>query len=127
MTIRNAIVSYFYKKEMGIIGLIFIFSTRFFLSAQNNELNKLQKKIYPYDGGIAAAGHNIVSYFTGKPKKGYKSLVYNLKGVSNYFYAQSNLDLLKTAPEKFAPPYGDWCSYALQNSGEKIEADPGNF
>ncbi len=112
---------------MRTITLIFLVFTSLLTSAQNTELDKRKKQFNLSDGNLAVVGYDVVSYFTGKPKKGTKSFAFLHKGVSYYFSSQGNLDLFKISPEKFEPAYGGWCAYAMGNTGEKVEVDPETY
>ncbi len=61
----------------------------------------------------AVGGYDVVSFYTGKPVKGDKEIVYHFKNVDWRFSTQANLDLFKTTPETYLPQYGGYCSWAL--------------
>jgi YHS domain-containing protein len=98
-----------------------------FSAAQNTETNARKKHYNLSNGNLSVGGYDVVSYFTGKPKKGSKTFEVNHKGITYYFSSQSNVDLFKKSPEKFEPAYGGWCAYAMGNSGEKVEIDPETY
>lgn len=95
--------------------------------AQKPDAETRKKQFNLSDGHLSVAGYDVVSYFTGKPKKGSQQFIVNHMGITYYFSSQSNLDLFKKSPEKFEPAYGGWCAYAMGNSGEKVEVDPETY
>lgn len=108
-----------------ILCLLSIFSLHSY--SQSNEVEKRKKEFNVSSGKIALRGYDALTYFTGKPKPGSKSLSYAYNGITYYFTSQANLDLFKKLPEKFEPAYGGWCAYAMGNSGEKVEVDPETY
>ena len=66
------------------------------------------------DDGAAIKGFDPVAYFTiGQPTKGDPKFSYKWMGATWHFANQQHLDLFKTNPEKYAPQYGGYCSYAV--------------
>lgn len=74
--------------------------------------------------GVAINGYDPVAYFTEKkPVAGKADITHAWKGVIWRFVSTQNLDLFKTAPEKYAPQYGGYCAYAVAN-GYTAKTDP---
>jgi len=109
-----------------VIALIILLSFTQVYS-QANETDKRKKNYNLSGGSTAISGYDVVSYFTGKPKKGDKTINYIHNGVTYYFSSASNRDLFKKLPEKFEPTYGVWCAYAMGANGEKVEIDPETY
>lgn len=82
-----------------------------------------QKSATFIHSGKAIRGYDPVAYFTeGKPLKGDEKLVYNWNNADWYFSSQTNLDLFKANPEKYAPQYGGYCAFGLSD-GHKAPTD----
>lgn len=76
------------------------------------------------DEKLIIKGYDPVAYFTtGKPVKGLKDLEYQWMGATFRFSNKENLELFKKAPEKYAPQYGGYCSYAV-SQGYTAPVDP---
>ena len=70
-----------------------------------------------WKSGYAIRGYDTVAYFTeNKPVKGLKQFQAEYKGAKWLFSSQENLDLFQQNPEKYAPQYGGYCSYAVANN-----------
>ena len=64
--------------------------------------------------GIALKGYDAVAYFTtGEPTPGVDEYTHRWKGVTYRFASAENLELFKTAPERYVPQYGGYCAYAM--------------
>jgi YHS domain-containing protein len=73
----------------------------------------------------AVSGYDTVAYFKeGKPVKGSDKFVTDYKGAKWLFSNPENLAAFKAAPEKFAPQYGGYCSYAVGEKNTLASADP---
>ena len=82
-----------------------------------------QKSATFIHSGKAIRGYDPVAYFTeGKPANGDDKLVYKWNNADWYFSSQTNLDLFKANPEKYAPQYGGYCAFGLSN-GYKAPTD----
>lgn len=67
--------------------------------------------------GYAIRGYDTVAYFTeSKPVKGLKQFQAQYNEATWLFSSQENLDLFKENPEKYAPQFGGYCSYAVANN-----------
>jgi YHS domain-containing protein len=85
-------------------------------------------KTSPISTGIlnrnALSGHDPVAYFTvGKPVKGSKEFTTKYMGTTWLFSSAANRDAFVAAPEKYAPQYGGYCSYAV-SKGYTASSDP---
>jgi YHS domain-containing protein len=61
------------------------------------------------EDGVAIKGYDPVAYFTvGKPTKGKPEFEYEWMGAKWRFASVKNLELFKSAPEKYAPQYGGY-------------------
>ena len=75
--------------------------------------------------GIAIKGAAPVAYFTeGKPVSGSKKFETEWMGAKWRFASAQNRDMFQSNPEKYAPQYGGYCSYAVsQGYTAKIDID----
>lgn len=89
---------------------------------------ELRKKAFRLDGtGLALQGYDPLSYFDkAGPKLGSKQYQHEERGVTYHFVSKENRDAFQRDPQKWEPPYGGWCAYAVID-GEKVEVDPTNF
>lgn len=87
-----------------------------------------EAKILPNtDDKIGVHGYDPVSYLAeNAAREGKKEFQSNHDGVTYYFSSKKNLDLFKSAPDKYAPAYGGWCAYAMAE-GEQVDIDPKKF
>lgn len=73
-----------------------------------------------YVGGSAKAaikGYDTVSYFTeAEPVKGSKEFSTEYQGATWLFSSSENLQTFVANPEKYAPQYGGYCSYAVSRN-----------
>ncbi|MCI0691339.1 YHS domain-containing protein [candidate division KSB1 bacterium] len=76
------------------------------------------------DEKLIIKGYDPVAYFiAGKPVKGRKDFAHQWMGATFRFSSKENLELFKKAPEKYAPQYGGYCSYAV-SQGYTAPVDP---
>jgi YHS domain-containing protein len=74
--------------------------------------------------GVAVGGYDPVAYFTtGKPTKGKSTLTHKFNGATWRFANPDNLALFQASPEKYAPQYGGYCSWAV-SQGYTAKGDP---
>jgi YHS domain-containing protein len=67
--------------------------------------------------GRAIKGYDPVAYFMQKNAvKGKSRFSFSWKGRLWMFSSQENLDLFKTAPEKYAPQYEGYCAFGCSES-----------
>lgn len=75
----------------------------------------------------ALKGYDTVAYFTQNAAiKGLKKYRYQYKGATWQFSSQENLDAFKANPQKYAPQYGGYCSYAA-SINKTAPSDPEVF
>jgi YHS domain-containing protein len=88
-------------------------------------VNTLTSGVLSRRSDIAIQGYDSVAYFTvGRPIKGQDRFATDWKGAKWKFASQSNLDLFKSDPEKYAPQYGGYCAYGVaQDNLVSIEPD----
>ena len=111
-----------------IIYLGFLFCCSSLWAQQgNNEIVVRTNNFNIEKGSLALQGYDAVSYFSGKPAKGQKSISVLYKGVFYWFSSAQNLATFNASPEKYEPAYGGWCAYAIGAKGEKVEVDAENF
>jgi YHS domain-containing protein len=73
---------------------------------------------------VAINGYDPVAYFTEqKAVKGTSKNSIKWNGASWYFASPENLNLFKQEPEKYAPQYGGYCSFAV-STGFTANTDP---
>jgi hypothetical protein len=78
---------------------------------------------------VGLVGYDPVAYFPeggGRPLKGLFKLSFAFDGVTYRFATQENMDRFKTAPSKYLPQYGGWCSFGTAVNG-RFEVDPESF
>ena len=76
--------------------------------------------------GVALAGYDVVSYYTGTPLKGDPAHAADHNGSTYHFASAENLEAFKAAPEDYLPEYGGYCATAM-SEGKIFEVDPENF
>ena len=81
-------------------------------------------KVYSSWSGVAIDGTDPVSYFTeGRPVKGDSEFTFDWNGAEWRFSSAEHRDLFAAAPEKYAPQYGGYCSWAV-SQGYTASTDP---
>ena len=76
---------------------------------------------------VMLLGHDPVAYFTmGKPMRGYPENTVTHEGKTYYFLNAAHRDTFLTAPSKFEPQYGAFCSNGAAY-GIKLGSDPTEF
>ncbi|MES2883227.1 MAG: YHS domain-containing (seleno)protein [Pseudomonadota bacterium] len=76
---------------------------------------------------VAINGYDTVAYFTEKkPVKGSDVHSFKWQGGTWKFASQSNLELFKASPEKYAPQYGGYCAYGV-SQGYLVSVEPEQF
>jgi YHS domain-containing protein len=77
--------------------------------------------------GVAIKGYDPVAYFLeGKPVKGRSAFRHEWMGAKWYFVSAENRDRFAREPEKYAPQYGGYCSYAV-SQGYTADIDPASW
>lgn len=75
----------------------------------------------------AIYGYDTVAYFTqGKPVKGEDNITSEWRGAIWHFSSTEHKAMFDTSPEKFAPQYGGYCSYAM-SKGKFVGIDEDAF
>lgn len=75
--------------------------------------------------GVALKGYDPVAYFTqGTPVKGSTQFTHEWMGATWLFANSEDRELFAASPEKYAPQYGGYCSWAVSNN-YTAEIDPG--
>ena len=73
--------------------------------------------------GVAVAGYDPVSYFSGTPLVGKPEISTTWNGVEWRFSSEENKAAFTAAPEKYAPQYGGYCAFAV-SKGATAKGDP---
>ena len=116
-------------KRIGIVLLVLLAIVFVFakvkritpLSWGHKQVNK------PMFTDEAINGYDAVAYFTkAQAVKGNKSYKYNWHDADWYFSSTENLDSFKSNPEKYAPQFGGYCSFAV-SKGFTANTDPNAF
>ena len=90
-------------------------------------VNTLKTGLFGGRTDTAINGYDTVAYFTvGKAVKGQDSLATEWMGAKWKFASQTNLDLFKAHPEKYAPQYGGYCAYGV-TQGYLVKVEPDQF
>jgi YHS domain-containing protein len=77
---------------------------------------------------VAVEGYDLISYFENtKPKEGKKQFQEMYNGITYRFVSSANQAKFKANPTKYLPKYGAWCSFAMGDSGDKVDADPETY
>ena len=83
-------------------------------------LNKSQE-------GLAVKGYDVVSYFDeGKPVKGSEQFEYKWSGATWRFSTAAHRDAFAKDPERYAPQYGSYCSFAVSR-GKVAPINPADW
>ena len=99
----------------GLTGALLLASATFSFAVEETQQNA---------NGVILSGHDAVSYFTeSKPVKGYAGISAIHDGAIYHFSSESNRDLFKANPAKYAPQYGGFCAYGAA-IGAKFPVDP---
>lgn len=71
-------------------------------------------QVYQSFLGTAIDGTDTVAYFTeGRPVEGSSDFTHDWNGATWRFSTAENRDLFAADPEKYAPQYGGFCSWAV--------------
>jgi YHS domain-containing protein len=74
--------------------------------------------------GPALRGYDAAAYFQeGKPVEGSTDFAYEWNGAKWRFSSAANRDLFAGQPQKYAPQFGGYCSYAVSR-GYTANGDP---
>jgi YHS domain-containing protein len=113
------------KKKAGMfIALIIAIFAAGGAMAQDQQ----RKQQFNLDNGVAIKGYDAVAYFKqNKAVKGKSEFAVIHLGVKYYFASNDNKEEFKKNPSRYEPQYGGWCAYAMGETGEKVDFDPGTF
>lgn len=76
----------------------------------------------------AIDGYDTVAYFTQNAAvEGDKAYTVKWRDANWLFNSKENKALFEADPEKYAPQYGGWCSFAMANEGSTARIDPEAF
>lgn len=91
------------------------------MGAQNAEA---KESVYQSLFGTAIDGTDPVAYFTeGRPVEGKSSIAHEWNGAKWRFSSEENRATFIANPEKYAPQYGGYCSWAV-SQGYTASTDP---
>ena len=90
--------------------------------------NAAQAQMAPVDNnGIALGGYDVVSYFSGTPKRGFDTFSAKHNEVTYFFYTKENRDTFKKDPEKYLPQFDGYCAWGVGAKQAKFPIDPESF
>jgi YHS domain-containing protein len=113
---------------MKVKLFLFLFIATIYLPSQaQSGTDNLNLKHFNLSKGVALSGYDPVSYFNNKPVKGTAKISVTYKSIIYYFSTPANKETFLQTPDKFLPQYGGWCAFAMGDSGEKVEVDPGTY
>ena len=115
-------------KITGIVVTILVIGI--FVFAKTNHVAPLSmissSEIDNYSG-IAIKGYDPVSYFvSNQALKGKETIKSEWRNAIWYFGSEENKNAFMSNPEKYAPQFGGYCSFAV-NAGFSANADPTSF
>lgn len=90
-------------------------------------INTLKNSFFSPQTDTAINGYDSVAYLTQNAAvKGQDAHTYEWKGAKWKFSTAANLELFKSAPDKYAPQYGGYCAYGVANDN-LVKVDPDQF
>lgn len=102
-----------------LISLIFILSVSAIYASGDYD-----SKVYVKDSNIALRGYDPVAYFEfAKPVKGSNQWKTTYKEAEWYFSSEINLTQFMKNPDIYAPEYGGYCAWAM-NEGKLAPGKP---
>jgi YHS domain-containing protein len=82
------------------------------------------KAVNVTSNNVAVKGYDTVAFFTeNKPVEGKADFQHSWNGATWNFSSEANRDSFAKNPEKYAPQYGGYCSYAVSH-GYTADGDP---
>lgn len=82
------------------------------------------KQINTTAENVAIKGFDTVAYFTEQiPVQGDARFSFIWNGAKWYFSSAENMEKFKAAPERYAPQFGGYCSFAV-SKGYTADGDP---
>ncbi|KAL6068796.1 YHS domain-containing protein [Balamuthia mandrillaris] len=77
---------------------------------------KQEKRIFKNKKGVAIGGYDCVAYFEqGRALKGTPQLSERWSDAEWWFHSDSNRELFRKDPARYAPQYGGYCAFAVAN------------
>src|SRR5688572_628711 len=116
----------FNKAKLGLFFIIVIgIATAVWVASMNRAEGV--KPVNTATNNLAVRGFDTVAFFTDeKLSEGKAEFSYDWRGGKWQFSSAENLDLFKQNPEKYAPQFGGYCSYAVSH-GYTADADPSTW
>ncbi|MEP6713000.1 MAG: YHS domain-containing (seleno)protein [Ferruginibacter sp.] len=110
---------------IALVAVVFIFAKYKHISPISlNMHNKINQAVF---SDKAIEGYDPVAYFTQqKAVKGEEINSYKWNDATWYFSSTENMNLFKANPDKYAPQFGGYCSYAV-STGFTAKIDPEAF
>lgn len=115
---------YFVVKVIAIVAASLALVV--YLYAKINHVTPLamvDKSAYNTYSGIAIKGYDPVSYFIVSPEEGSEEFQMDWNGATWLFSSRQNMELFKNHPQKYAPQFGGYCSFAV-TTGFTATVDP---
>jgi len=108
------------KSQKAIVGILLGFSFVLLILIGCGGIAVGQSPV----NNLAIKGYDTVAYFNaGKAVKGNESFAFKWHGMTWYFSTRENRDLFAANPEKYAPQYDGYCSWAMAEA-RKAQTDP---
>ncbi|MGE0882063.1 MAG: YHS domain-containing (seleno)protein [Blastocatellales bacterium] len=100
--------------------IVFVATVSIAVRPASAAVDPINKNIF----GTALKGYDAVAYFKeGKPVKGKDEFRQDWMGAKWYFASAANRDEFARNPEKYAPQFGGYCSWAVAH-GYTANIDP---
>ena len=113
------------RRAVLLAGVLALFMHRVALAAP--PINTLKGGFFGGRTDSAINGYDTVAYHTvGRPVPGTDAFVHEWMGAKWKFANQSNLDLFKADPTKYAPQYGGYCAYGVAKDN-LVSVEPDKF
>lgn len=111
-------------KGVGLGMIVLIVGV--FLYAKVNRIRPLSmvnKSMFNAYSGVAIKGYDPISFFTGVPREGSEEFQTVWKNITWKFTSLKNMNAFRINPEKYAPQFGAYCSFAV-TTGYTATIDP---
>ncbi len=100
--------------------IVFVATTAIAVRSASAAVDPINKNFF----GTALKGYDAVAYFKeGKPVKGKDEFRHDWMGAKWYFASAANRDEFARNPQKYAPQFGGYCSWAVAH-GYTANIDP---
>jgi len=79
---------------------------------------------------VGLVGYDPVSYFPeggGRPARGLISISTVHDGVTYRFATEAHRAAFLKSPAKYLPAFGGWCTWAVAELGQRVDADPESY